>query len=99
MILQSKLTENIARDEMYSISKKMLTVKRSSLIGLHKQMQVGVKNSTKHHISVKEANEHPVNNTAYQMYGKLFVLKLCATKRHKAVDTTTTTVRSQKKIL
>lgn len=34
MILQSKLTENIASEEMYNISKNMLTVNLSSLIGL-----------------------------------------------------------------
>ncbi len=34
MTLQSKLTENIASEEMYSISKNMLTVNLSSLIGL-----------------------------------------------------------------
>ena len=34
MTLQSKLTENIASEEMYSISKKMLTVNLKSLIGL-----------------------------------------------------------------
>ena len=40
MILQSNATENIASDEMYNISKKMLTVNLSSLIGLqHKQWQ------------------------------------------------------------
>ena len=34
----------------------------------------------------------------HQMYGKLFVLKLCATKRQRAADMTTTAVSSQKKI-
>ncbi len=34
MTLQSKLTENIASEEMYNISKNMLTVNLSSLIGL-----------------------------------------------------------------
>jgi len=42
MTLQSKLTENIASDEMYSISKKMLTVNLSSLIGLQRTHQQSI---------------------------------------------------------
>ncbi len=38
MTLQSKLTENIASEEMYSISKNMLTVNLSSLIGLQRTL-------------------------------------------------------------
>ena len=34
MTLQSKLTENIASEEMYNISKNVLTANLSSLIGL-----------------------------------------------------------------
>ena len=40
MTTQSNATENIARDEMYNISKKMLTVNLSTLIGLQSEHRV-----------------------------------------------------------
>ena len=43
MILQSNATENIARDEMYNISKKMLTVNLSTLIGLQRKPHVEIR--------------------------------------------------------
>ena len=59
MILQSNATENIASDEMYNISKKMLTVNLSSLIGLqHKQWQDNscacLRNFTQRQISTRQ---------------------------------------------
>jgi len=62
MTLQSKLTENIARDEMYSISKNMMTVNLSSLMGLQKS-----KKASAHHISFRCGCDLPVEEEKHKL--------------------------------